>query len=122
MSERVSSIIFTKNDCDSTDELYAKVGKQLKILIEAGYNAFVNKVDQKGNVVKIEFCVADPSAKRKDVPQPCWLFLDELEYLSHYQLQSIINEAADTIRSIQQEEKPKEEKPKRKIKKKDGDA
>lgn len=124
MSERVSSILFTKVDCESTEDLYNKVSKQLRLLIESGYNAFISKVDAKGNILKIEFCISDPTAKRKDIPQPCWLFLDELDYLSHYQLQTIINDATETIRSITKEEKKEEDKKVkvRRIKKKDGDA
>ena len=103
MSERVNKIIFSKTDSNSKAELFTKIANQLSLLLESGYNCFISNSDPKGNAVTIEFCIADPTAKNRDIPQPCWLFLDELEYLGKYQLESILKQARDTVEDIKNE-------------------
>ena len=126
MSERVNRIVFTKVDSNSKAELFSKIANQLNILLDSGYNCFVSNLDAKGTSVCIEFCLADPTAKNRDIPQPCWLFLDELEYLGKYQLESILKEAQDTIAGITDELDKEEEEEKatkkKKSKKPDYDA
>ena len=103
MSETVNKIIFTKKGVDSREDLLKKVCKQLDIVLNSGYHCFISEFNQKGGGICIEFCVADNTGKNKDIPQPCWLFLDELEYLSTYQLNKILQDAKETVSSIEEE-------------------
>lgn len=103
MSERVNKIVFTKRDCGTMDILFDKVYRQVRLLLESGYNCFICDLDINGGKISIEYCEADPELVHEDIPQPCWLYQNELEQLSYYQLQSALNQAKEAVTMMEKE-------------------
>ena len=128
MSERVNRIVFSRKKDATRDDLLQIIYKQINILLDAGYNCFITESDT--DRICLEFCLSDPEVKDKDIPQPCWLYLDELEYLGQYQLKNMLDEARKAVSGIQEElqeaiqNQDIEEKPtkKKQTKKKEFDA
>ena len=127
MSERVNKIIISKNNCKDPNEFYNHINDQINLLLECGYSCFISPMNDSRDVVNIEFCPLKEIKELNDmpIPQPCWLYQDELEYLATYQAQMIMDSAREAITMIQEgikQEKEEEQKETKKKKDKDIDA
>lgn len=103
MSERVNRIVLSRANCSSDDVLFDRVYKQLRLLIDSGYNCFVSNLDDTSKRILIEFCIADREMKHEDIPQPCWLYPYELDKLADYQLEVAMEEAKKAVSLIEDE-------------------
>lgn len=72
----VSSVVISRKDFKTDDELYAKVGQQVRLLLESGYVLVAEDVEEKGGTIVIQFM---PSANAEpNTPKPFWLVPNEM--------------------------------------------
>ena len=72
----VSKIVFQRKKCESTEEFFQTIGKQLQLLLENGYLAVV-RYDEPGlRIVVIEF-EHDDNIEPWGCKRPVWLTEEE---------------------------------------------
>ena len=71
-------IVFTRNEHETQDQLFEKVGKQLQLLLNEGYNAVVRYDDYEIVVIEYEH---DENFDAWGVSRPTWLTYVEHEEL-----------------------------------------
>lgn len=106
MSNRVNKIIFRKEKFENWGSLMNTVARQIDVLLQSGYQCFVTRplsIDSDQDDVIIEYSETDTDLKDTSKAHACWLYIDELEYLSSYQLENLINETRETLTALTEE-------------------
>ena len=70
----VNSVVLSRRDFKSDEELYTKVAQQMRLLLEAGYVLVAEDVDEKGGTIVIQY---SPASTEVQSPKPFWLMPDE---------------------------------------------
>lgn len=99
--ERVNKIYFLKKETESEDDLFKDAATQLSLLLKNNYSCFISTTEKPEGLC-IEYSPMNAELK-KDLPLACWLYPDELEYLSKYQVDTMLQDMQNFAEDVKAE-------------------
>ena len=87
----VNRILISRRDFKTDEELYAKVGQQVRLLLEAGYTLVLRDEDEKGGEITIDFKHTESDLR------PFWLTKQEMTAALNEHMNKEIADAKNVV-------------------------